>query len=168
MALPSNADRRPAGSVSNPDTVDTQTSTSGVRTPEKARAARPPKPPSCSPKAGARAGRKRASACPDTPRTIRTSLLALARDPDAVVTVDDLVQEARLLRGAIRRLAEDGDASKTNAEDIKILAELRQQVAALCRTLKAQKDLAGKAGDVWAAELAQALDALGDGLGVPR
>lgn len=176
MALPS-TDRPPAGCVSSPATVDTQNGTgapgdagsaAAVRTPRKARAARPPKPPSCSPKAGARAGRPRAGTCADTPRTCHTSLLALVRDPDAAVTVDDLVQEVKLLRGAIRRLAEDGDASKTTAEDVKILAELRHQVAALCRTLKAQKELVGKAGDALAAELAQALDALGDGLGVPR
>jgi hypothetical protein len=80
-----------------------------------------------------------------------------------VLGAEGLTQEVALLRAAIRRLAANGDA----AEDVKILAELRHQVEALCRVLKTQHELADH-GDALAEELAQALDELGDGLGVPR
>jgi hypothetical protein len=53
-------------------------------------------------------------------------------------------------------------------EDIKVLAELRLQVAALCRTLKTQKDLRGSVDDTVMADLTRALDELDDGLGVSR
>ena len=75
---------------------------------------------------------------------------------------EGLSQEVALLRAAIRRLATSGDAS----EDVKVLVELRHQVETLCRVLKTQHELDD--GDTLAADLAQALETIGDGLGVPR
>jgi hypothetical protein len=88
----------------------------------------------------------------------------LALDLAAVAGAEGLAQEVALLRVAIRRLAENGDAM----EDVKVLAELRHQVEALCRALKTQRSLDGHDGDALAAELAQTLEELGDGLGVPQ
>lgn len=85
-------------------------------------------------------------------------------DLNAVAGVEGLDQEVRYLRAAIRQLATDKDP----APDVKVLAELRHQVEALCRALRTRQSLAGHDGDALAAELAQALDELGDGLGVPR
>ena len=86
----------------------------------------------------------------------------LGLDAATVLGAEGLTQEVALLRAAIRRLAMNDDA----AEDVKILAELRHQVEALCRVLKTQHELDDD--DAAAADLAQALEALGDGLGVPR
>lgn len=88
----------------------------------------------------------------------------LALDPAAVANVAGLAEEVALLRASIRRLARHDDA----AEQVKVLAELRHQVEALCTALRTQQALAGHDGDTRAAELARALDALGDELGVPR
>lgn len=85
----------------------------------------------------------------------------LALDLAAVADVAGLAEEVALLRAAIRRLAQHGDA----AEQVKVLAELRHQVEALCTALKTQQALDGHDGDARAAELARALDALGDELG---
>jgi hypothetical protein len=89
---------------------------------------------------------------------------SLGLDLSAVAGVEGLAQEVGYLRAAIRQLATD-DA---RAPNVKMLAELRHQVEALCRALRTQQSLAGHDGDVLAAELAQALDELGDGLGVPQ
>jgi hypothetical protein len=96
------------------------------------------------------------------------SLVAAVANAAAATTADGLVQEVALLRTAILNLAEDGDAAKSSMEDIKVLAELRLQVAALCRTLKTQKDLRGSVDDTVMADLTRALDELDDGLGVSR
>jgi len=104
----------------------------------------------------------------ERPRAARTPLVPLVVDPAAVSPADGLVREVALLRAAIRRLAEDGDDAKSTSEDVKVLAELRHQVAALGQALKTQKELGGRDGDALAAEIAQVLDELGDGLGVPR
>jgi hypothetical protein len=76
-----------------------------------------------------------------------------------------------MLRASIRELVHPhGDLS----EHVKILAELRHQVEALCSTLKAQQALEGERGErsrrggISEADVAQTLDDLGDRLGVPR
>jgi hypothetical protein len=70
-----------------------------------------------------------------------------------------------LLRASIRRLARpDGDVGG----QVKILAELRHQIAALCTALKTQQALEDRDGGGRAAELDQVLEELGDTLGVPR
>ena len=97
-------------------------------------------------------------------RRSRSKQRPLAHDLAAVAGVEGLAQEVALLRAAIRRLAKSGDA----AGDIKVLAELRHQVEALCRALKTQRSLDGHHGDALATELAQVLEELGDGLGVPQ
>ena len=88
----------------------------------------------------------------------------LALDLQAVADVAGLEQEVALLRASIRRLANNGEA----AGHVKVLAELRHQIEALCHALKTQQALAGHDGDARAAELAQVLEELGDQLGVPR
>jgi hypothetical protein len=113
-------------------------------------------------------GKRNSGANPSKPKTSTRKLKPKQRPPvldlDAVANVEGLTQEVRLLRAAIRRLAESGDA----AGDVKVLAELRHQVETLCRALKTQQSLDGHAGDALASELAQVLDELGDGLGVPQ
>jgi len=94
----------------------------------------------------------------------RTGETGLALDPAAVADVAGLAEEVALLRASIRRLAQHDDA----AEQVKVLAELRHQVEALCTALKTQQVLDGHDGDARAAELARVLDDLGDELGVPR
>lgn len=87
----------------------------------------------------------------------------LFEEAEQLAHIEGLAEEVRLLRAAIHQLAR----SKVKAaERVKILAELRHQVEALCTALKTQQALAAS-GDVRAAELAQALDELGDQLGVP-
>jgi len=82
-----------------------------------------------------------------------------------VADVDGLAQEVALLRASIRRLAQPDRGA---VEHVKVLAELRHQVEALCTALKTQQALEGHGGDARAAELARVLDELGDHLGVPR
>ena len=88
----------------------------------------------------------------------------LVLDLATVAGAEGLSQEVALLRVAVRRLAANGHT----AGEVKVLAELRHQVEALCRALKTQQSLNGREGDALAAELAQVLEELGDGLGVPR
>ena len=88
----------------------------------------------------------------------------LALDLNAVADVTGLAQEVALLRASIRRLAQPDTET---AEHVKVLAELRHQIEALCTALKTQQTLEGN-GDARAAELARVLDELGDQLGVPR
>lgn len=88
----------------------------------------------------------------------------LALDSEAMRDVEGLAEEVKLLRASIRRLAQpDGET----AEHVKVLAELRHQVEALCTALKTQQALEGN-GEARTAELARLLDELGDHLGVPR
>ena len=108
--------------------------------------------------------RKPAGGSDHPPRKTPPKRRSLASDLAAVAGAEGLTQEVALLRAAIHRLAEDGDA----AEDVKVLAELRHQVEALCRALKTQQSLDGHDGDALATELAQALDELGDGPGASR
>jgi hypothetical protein len=89
---------------------------------------------------------------------------ALTLDLDAVADVAGLAQEVALLRASIRRLAQPDEEA---ADHVKVLAELRHQVEALCTALKTQQALEGH-GDARAADLARVLDELGDQLGVPR
>jgi hypothetical protein len=93
---------------------------------------------------------------------------ALMLDLDAVADVEGLAEEVAMLRASIRELAHPhGDLS----EHVKILAELRHQVEALCSALKAQQALegdGGRRGGVSAADLTRTLDELGDRLGVAR
>jgi hypothetical protein len=88
----------------------------------------------------------------------------LQLDLKAVADVDGLEQEVAVLRASIRQLANDGEI----AAHVKVLAELRHQIEALCRALKTQQSLSGRDGDARAAELEQVLEELGDQLGVSR
>lgn len=88
----------------------------------------------------------------------------LVLDLKAVADVDGLEQEVAVLRASIRHLANNGDM----AVHVKVLAELRHQIEALCRVLKTQQSLAGHDGDARAAEMARVLEELGDELGVSR
>ena len=87
----------------------------------------------------------------------------LQLDLTAVDGVQGLGHEVTLLRAAIRRLVAKEDV----APHVKTLAELRHQVEALCTALKTQHALDGR-GDDLSADLARALEELGDELGVPR
>jgi hypothetical protein len=94
---------------------------------------------------------------------VKRSASALMLDLEAVAHVEGLAEEVAMLRASIRELAHPrGDL----AEHVKILAELRHQVEALCSTLKAQQALESREGGP--AELNQTLDDLGDRLGVSR
>lgn len=87
----------------------------------------------------------------------------LLLDLEAVAHVEGLAEEVAMLRASIRELAHPrGDLS----EHVKILAELRHQVEALCSTLKAQQALESREGGP--ADLNRTLDELGDRLGVSR
>jgi chemotaxis protein histidine kinase CheA len=86
-------------------------------------------------------------------------------DVGAVANIEGLAQEVAVLRASIRQLAEP---DTNTGEHVKILAELRHQVEALCRALKTQQALAGRESSTRADELARVLDELGDELGVPR
>lgn len=98
-------------------------------------------------------------------RAVRTaSGLALDSEAEAMADVEGLAEEVTLLRASIRRLARPDDET---VEHVKVLAELRHQVEALCTALKTQQALDGN-DEARAAELARVLDELGDHLGVPR
>ena len=115
------------------------------------------------------AGRSRRAA-PVVPR-IRTGRARSAGDTvppchldtKAVEGIVGLDHEVRVLRAAIRHLAGDENA----APHVRTLAELRHQVEALCTALKTQHALDGR-GDDLSADLARALEELGDELGVAR
>jgi len=92
----------------------------------------------------------------DRPQQRFVPLVPLVLGPDATGAADSLVEEVGLLRAAIRRLAETGD----EAEDVKVLAELRLQVEALGRALKTQRALGGDTR----AELVQTLAEIDDGI----
>jgi hypothetical protein len=85
-------------------------------------------------------------------------------DVKAVADVDGLEQEVAVLRASIRQLANNGEIGA----HVKVLAELRHQIEALCRALKTQQSLTGHDGDARAAELRRVLEELGDQLGVSR
>ena len=88
---------------------------------------------------------------------------ALVLDLAAVADVEGLTEEVAMLRASIRELAHPhGDLS----EHVKILAELRHQIEALCSALKTQQALRGRDGDERAADLTRVLEDLGDRLGV--
>jgi hypothetical protein len=88
----------------------------------------------------------------------------LVLDLNAVADVDGLEQEVAVLRASIRQLANNGDM----AAHVKVLAELRHQIEALCRTLKTQQSLEEHDGGARTAELTRVLEELGDELGVSR
>ncbi len=113
---------------------------------------------------GPRVRRRAASSAPRAGTRPTAGADGLALDLAAVADVAGLTEEVALLRASIRQLAQHADA----AERVKVLAEMRHQVEALCTALKTQQALDGHSGDARAAELARALDALGDELGVPR
>jgi hypothetical protein len=97
---------------------------------------------------------------------VARSVAALQLDLDAVAHVEGLAEEVAMLRASIRELAHPRGNLGDLSEHVKILAELRHQVEALCSTLKAQQALEGRAGG--ATDLNQTLDELGDRLGVAR
>lgn len=88
----------------------------------------------------------------------------LILDVKAVADVDGLEQEVAVLRASIRQLANNGDMDV----HVKVLAELRHQIEALCRALKTQQSLEGSDGDGRTAEMRRVLEELGDDLGVAR
>jgi hypothetical protein len=89
----------------------------------------------------------------------------LRLDVDAVAHIEGLAQEVAVLRASIRQLA----APVANTDrHVKVLAELRHQVQALCTALRTQQTLARRESSTQADELARVLDELGDELGVPR
>jgi hypothetical protein len=90
----------------------------------------------------------------------------LKLDLDAVAHVEGLAEEVAMLRASIRELIHPRSDCGDLSEHVKILAELRHQVEALCSTLKTQQALAGRDGG--ATDLNQTLDELGDRLGVDR
>ena len=99
------------------------------------------------------------AAVPKAPTDQPPSKLAL--DRQAVAGVEGLTEEVAILRASIRQLA-DGDEMATR---VKVLAELRHQIEALCRALKTQQSLAGRGGDERAAMMERVLEELGDKLG---
>jgi hypothetical protein len=88
----------------------------------------------------------------------------LVLDIDAVADVEGLEQEVAVLRASIRQLASNGEMDV----HVKVLAELRHQIEALCRALKTQQSLEGPDGGGRVAEMRRALEELGDDLGVTR
>ena len=68
------------------------------------------------------------------------SAAALKLDLDAVAHVEGLAEEVAMLRASIRELAHPRGDLGDLSEHVKILAELRHQVEALCSTLKAYSD----------------------------
>jgi hypothetical protein len=80
----------------------------------------------------------------------------------AVADVEGLEEEVAVLRASIRELAKIEDV----AEHVKVLAELRHQIEALCTTLKTKDALAARAGSGRQQDLERILDELGDDLGV--
>ena len=88
----------------------------------------------------------------------------LALDLKAVADVDGLEQEVAVLRASIRQLASDGDM----APHVKVLAELRHQIEALCRALKTQRSLEGADGGGRAADMDRVLEELDDPREVER
>jgi len=139
---------------SDPDTLVMQASAPSSATPT-------PEPDAPPEHIGVRPKRtRRASPLPDAD-VDETESIDL--NPAAVAGVVGLAEEVTLLRAAIRRLA----GKKNAAPHVKTLAELRHQVEALCTALKTQQTLADRGNDL-SAELAHALEALGDELGVPR
>jgi hypothetical protein len=108
----------------------------------------------------------RKSKAPGTPprESAARPVPKLVLDLKAVADVAGLEQEVAVLRASIRQLANNGDM----ATHVKVLAELRHQIEALCRALKTQQALEGHDGDERAAEMARVLEELGDELGVSR
>jgi hypothetical protein len=88
----------------------------------------------------------------------------LVLDVGAVAGVEGLEQEVAVLRASIQRLANSDDMDV----HVKVLAELRHQIEALCTALKTQQALAGRGRDAREAEMARVLEELGDELGVQR
>lgn len=124
----------------------------------------------------ARTGRRRRATAGDPPQDPETgkpraraaarSVPPLVLDLAAVTDAQGLKAEVALLRAAIRRLSQDGEDA---GQHVRVLAELRHQVEALCTALKTQHALDDEQeGDTLAADLARALEELGDELGVPR
>ena len=130
------------------------------RSPARSRRAQAAEPKT-SPAKPAR-GQKTPIAVSDDPADHSPSNLVL--DPAAVADVEGLEQEVAVLRASIRLLAGGGDM----AAHVKVLAELRHQVEALCRALKTQRALAGRDDNGQAAEMDRRLEELGDDLGVDR
>ena len=88
----------------------------------------------------------------------------LVLDLGAVADAEGLAQEVAVLRASIRQLANNGDMDV----HVKVLAELRHQIEALCRALKTQQSLEGPEGNSRVAEMRRVLEELGDDLGVAR
>ena len=100
-----------------------------------------------------------------SPRPAARPASKLVLDLQAVADVDGLEQEVSVLRASIRHLASGDDDVDSH---VKVLAELRHQIEALCRALKTQQALEGSDGGGRTAEMRRALEELGDDLGVAR
>ena len=104
---------------------------------------------------------KVAGAVPASKQAPRSKPLML--DLESVADVEGLAEEVAVLRASIRALVHPNDDL---SEHVKILAELRHQIEALCSALKTQQALRGRDGDERAADLTRVLEDLGDRLGV--
>lgn len=94
-----------------------------------------------------------------SPRPAARPASKLVLDLQAVADVDGLEEEVSVLRASIRHLASgDGDVDS----HVKVLAELRHQIEALCRALKTRQSLVGADGDERAAAMDRALEELDD------
>ena len=94
-----------------------------------------------------------------SPRPAARPASKLVLDLQAVADVDGLEEEVTVLRASIRHLASgDGDVDS----HVKVLAELRHQIEALCRALKTRQSLVGADGDERAAAMDRALEELDD------
>ena len=100
-----------------------------------------------------------------SPGPLKHPASKLVLDLRAVADVDGLEQEVSVLRASIRHLASGDDDVDSH---VKVLAELRHQIEALCRALKTQQALEGSDGGGRTAEMRRALEELGDDLGVAR
>jgi hypothetical protein len=138
--------------IAAPAGVDAWTSAASSPKPTRPVTAPGDRPDRSAPKSGRAAAKSK--------RPARKLIL----DPNAVADIDGLEQEVAVLRASIRQLATNGDMDV----HVKVLAELRHQIEALCRALKTQQSLEGSDGDGRAAEMRRVLEELDDDLGVAR
>lgn len=94
-----------------------------------------------------------------SPGPLKHPASKLVLDLQAVADVDGLEQEVTVLRASIRHLASGEDGVDSH---VKVLAELRHQIEALCRALKTRQSLVGADGDERAATMDRILEELDD------